>query len=329
MDIENLEVQQTLPAISCDYDNLKRWAHSITDKYNGLLVTDDQIQAIKKDMAELNKAKDKLNRARIDAVKAVSAPIKEFEERIKEVVSLFDTAYVHLSEQVKSFEEAEKDKKRKEVEKLIDEKIAITLIEYPQMKDLIGVSVNPRWLNKTATIKNVGEEIDRAIQEQANANLEIERREKAQAERRLLIENAVKSAKEKYGLASPVSRFMTPEYVNLEVDAEKVLARLEREFEKIARERNASIWAENSRQAEMERQEREKGSPEVEQGFIENKPENPVSGPLEDTIIFRLVVEYPPEKEVEVREILNKNQFMRIVRQLQGIGVEVVFGKME
>lgn len=314
--IDKISISQTLPAITCDYASLESWAHSLTDKYQGLLVTEEQIQAIKKDMAELNKAKDKLNRARIDTVKAVSAPIKEFEAKIKSVCGLFEETYTSLALQVKLFEDAEKEAKRKEIEKVIEAEIAFTLHANPEMKDRIGVAVNPKWLNKTATMASIKEAICGLIADQIKANRELERFEKAQAERKLLIEKAVKAANEKYGVDVPVSRFMFPEFENLEADAVNVLAKIDTQIKALAHDlRQESVPAEDKPVKE------EKTPEKANSGASEGNP-------AKQLMAIRFEAVFTPDKEDEVREVLNKNQFMRIVRQLKGIGVETDFEKI-
>lgn len=121
MNLDTISINQTLPAITCDYELLRQWAKSITEKYQDLVVREEDIKAIKTDMAELNKAKQKLERARIDTVKAISAPIREFEAQIKDITCLFDAVYKSLADQVKVFEDKEKEEKLAQVKGIIAE----------------------------------------------------------------------------------------------------------------------------------------------------------------------------------------------------------------
>lgn len=156
MNLDTIPINQTLPAISCDYDSLRSWALGVTAKYKDLTITADQVKEIKSDMADLNKAKQKLDRARIDTVKAVSAPIREFEVKIKEITTLFDEAYKSLADQVKAFEAAEKEEKGRQIQAMI-------AVECQQASvDSDRVQVDPKWLNKSVSMAAIRNEI-RAI----------------------------------------------------------------------------------------------------------------------------------------------------------------------
>lgn len=312
-DIERFEVKQTLPVITCDYESLKNWAQGITAKYKGLLVTENQIPEIKKDMAELNKIKAKIERARIDAVKSISAPIKEFEAQIKSVVGIFEDTYTELGNQIKDYENAAREEKRGKIQEIIDEQVALAIAKNLDMRDIISISVNEKWLNKSASLKTIGEEITQSIKAQIAAELEKRRREKAQDERRLLIENAVNAAIDKYAISMSISQFMTAQFINLEVDAADVLQAIEdaAQVKKKLLEREIARDAQN------------------DTDYIEKTPENPILAPNQgknedsasDLMIFCFTALYSQDQEEQVREILNNNQFMRIKRQLESIGV--------
>lgn len=314
MEIDNLKVEQSLPVISFDYDSMRKWALSITEKYKDLVVTENDVKSIKKEMAELNRAKDKLNRARIDTVKAISAPIREFEEQIKDICGLFDTTYAALGSQVREFENQEKDEKRKQIEGIIEIYIRNVITENPNLKDKIALSVKDRWLNKSMSISAVKTEIEAEIDKQIAAEKEIERIVQQEAERRLLIENVVKTANKKYGLDLPVSQFMGEAFISLEIDAQIAIKRIERVFQE--RPQNEQIS-------------RKIAQPELMPAKPEIEPEKPVSAPsCANLITINFIIQFTPEQENQVREILNKNQFMRIKRQLDSIGVQTSYEKL-
>ena len=66
----------------------------------------------KKKRAELNTAKQKLTRSRIDLVKELMKPYEDFENRCKALEKKVDTASGYLDEIVKAKEQEEKDNKR-------------------------------------------------------------------------------------------------------------------------------------------------------------------------------------------------------------------------
>lgn len=227
---ETFNMKADLPVITFDFDRLVADAKAMVSKYDGLLITEDQVKDIKKEMAEINVAKLRLDKARKEAVRKVSEPIKAFEGKIREVCAIFDHAYDALGAQVKEFERKEREEKRKAVQAMIDESIRLAKGANPAMADKFTLIVQEKWLNKTASFKAIQAEIDAAIADQIKAEAELQRLERKKAERRLLIENAVKSGNKTYGFDFPVSQFMTPQLTSLDVDAVVVLDHIEAFF---------------------------------------------------------------------------------------------------
>lgn len=224
---ETFNMQADLPVITFDFDRLVANAKAMVSKYDGLLITEDQVKDIKKEMAEINAAKQRLDKARKEAVRKVNEPIKAFEGKIREVCAIFDHAYDALGTQVKEFERKEREEKRLTVQTMIDESIRLAKEANPAMADKLSLAVQDKWLNKTTTVKAIQCEIDAIIADQIRAEVELKRLEQQKAERRLLIENAVKNGNKTYGLDLPVSQFMTPHFESLDMDAVTVLDDIE------------------------------------------------------------------------------------------------------
>lgn len=320
MHIEQFDIAQTLPVIQFDYEQLKTWAQELVSKYDGLVVTEDQIPEIKKDMAELNKMKDKLNRARIDTVKAISAPIKEFEQKIKDICEIFTKAYTGLNNQVLAFQEEERKEKQSKILALINEKISSITKDNPEIQDKITVHIPANWLNKTCSMKTIEENIELQIQACVDAVNEGKRIKKAQFERLLLIENAVKGVNEKYGINISVSQFMgIRDFTDIEKDAAEILESIENAAREIASiKKGQDLQEVNPVQNNLVTQAEEKHLAEFQDD----------SKPPQDKITIRFTALFPPEQEDQVREILNQNGFMRIKRQLESIGVKTSFEKV-
>lgn len=123
MTTPELKIEPKLPVLAFNFEQLKAWATDIAERYANIVVTEEAIADVKRDMADINKAKKAVDDARKEAVKRVSEPIRSFEAQIKEVCAIFDTAYSKLGNQVKAFEDAQREEKRKSVEALISEEV--------------------------------------------------------------------------------------------------------------------------------------------------------------------------------------------------------------
>ena len=211
-----LKIEPQLPVLACNFEQLKAWATGLTERYANMVVTEDALVEVKKDMAELNRHKAKLEDARKETVRQVSEPIRAFETQIKEVVGIFDAAYAGLSGQVKAFEEAQRNEKRKDVEGLIIE-ANMNAFGSPAF---LPIPIQEKWLNKTTSRKAIREDLDAII----NRHMEEEERKKAleqaRQDRAAAIENHVKALNDKHELNIPVSRFI----VNMGSFSERPLA---------------------------------------------------------------------------------------------------------
>lgn len=210
--MQDLKLQTTLPALSFDAEALKAWALSLTEKYMGLVVTEEAVADAKKDMAELNKAKKSIDDARKEAVRRVSEPIRAFEVQIKEVCAIFDTAYQGLSRQVKAFEDAQREAKRKDVAGLIVE-ANMNAFGEPAFLD---IPMQDKWLNKTTSLKSIREDIAAIIERHMEEEQRRKALEQAQQERAAAIEAAVEAAGARHGVKLAVSLFMIPKNLCLE-----------------------------------------------------------------------------------------------------------------
>ena len=110
----------------------------------------------KKDRAELNKAKDKIGRARKDLIAELMKPYNDFEERCKALEKKIDLASKALDEIVKLKENEEKENKRKIIEQFWTSK---NFDLFPLEKIF-----NTKWLNKTYKESDIISEMDSRIE---------------------------------------------------------------------------------------------------------------------------------------------------------------------
>ena len=224
---DQIQLEMQPPVLAVNFESLKAWAVGLTSRYVDLVVTEDDIADAKRDMVEINKNKAKLEDARKDAVRRVSEPIRAFETRIKEVCGIFDTAYAKLGSQVKAFEDAQREEKRKVVEDLISNANRSAFGE----PDYLDIPVQEKWLNKTTSIKAIREDLAAII----NRHMEEEERrkvlEQARQDRVAAIESHVHALNAKYDLALPVHRFMNGRNMDLTPPVDAVFAGIRAVFE--------------------------------------------------------------------------------------------------
>lgn len=150
------DLETALPAeIGFNFDELKTELTERLHHYNTLVVTEDAIQDAKTDRANLRKLKDALDTHRKEVKKKCMQPYNSFESRVKELTALIDAPINAIDCQVKAFEEQQRQKKYEEIAAAYDELVPDAAKEIIPLQRML----DPKWLNKGATMKSIREEM--------------------------------------------------------------------------------------------------------------------------------------------------------------------------
>lgn len=143
-----------LQPISFNYEELKTELESKLAYYNSLIVTEDTIGKGKEERANLNKLKTAIDDKRKEIEKEFNKPLETLKSQCKELVGMIDTASKSIDKQVKSFEDAEKEKKTAEIENIFAEHVG-------ELQGLVTLEkiFDARWLNKGSKLKEIDKEI--------------------------------------------------------------------------------------------------------------------------------------------------------------------------
>lgn len=148
-------IEKTVGTLNTNIEELEKFIDERLKDYDPKNFEGDADLA-KKKRAELNSAKQKLSRSRIDLVRELMKPYEDFENRCKALEKKVDTASGYLDEIVKIKEQEEKDAKRNTIELLWKTK---NFDLFPLEKIF-----NPKWLNKTFKESDIIAEMDAVIE---------------------------------------------------------------------------------------------------------------------------------------------------------------------
>ena len=153
--LELVVTEKAVGYLETNIEALETYVKQKLEEYNPENYMGDADLA-KKDRAELNKARDKISRARKELIAELMKPYNDFETRCKALEKMIDSASGALDEIVKTKENEEKDQKRKKIE----------LMWQTKNFDLFPLTkiFNPKWLNKTCKDKEILEEMDAVIE---------------------------------------------------------------------------------------------------------------------------------------------------------------------
>lgn len=182
-------------AIEFNYQELKGALEQYLAKFDGLMVTEDDIRSAALDRAEINRVARTIARARIDTKKRYLEPFEVFEMRAKELEGLCKAAEGKIAEQLEAFERQRMERKLARLEEMWAGKVAATGIASRHwdlwFDEQVSTKIKGCWLNKGVSEEQAGAamdaEVSRCVElvgavEQMYAAADDETREKARRE---------------------------------------------------------------------------------------------------------------------------------------------------
>ena len=160
LQVIEFEVTELVPAkVSSNIDDLKNFMKIVKQKYEGWIVTEDDIDIAKSERTKLNKLEKKISDERKKIQKKANADIeilidtlKTYEKEVKGISNF-------IGEQLKGYDEKIREKKKVEVQK----KINNIFTRNPGLK--IFLEWNDKWLDKSFTFKKIENEVQKQYDE--------------------------------------------------------------------------------------------------------------------------------------------------------------------
>lgn len=152
--ISNPTEGQFLKAIDWNKEEFKELVASITEQYQGVTYTDEQMKLAKDDRARLNAMKKAISDRRIEIKKTIMEPYTQFENEVKEIVTLIEEPIGMIDSQIKEYEEKKKEEKKQTLNEYFQEEVGE--LESSVTFDMI---FDAQYLTTKYSIKKAKEEI--------------------------------------------------------------------------------------------------------------------------------------------------------------------------
>lgn len=154
-----------LKTISWNKEEFMELVASITEQYEGLTYTEDQIKAAKSDRARLNAMKKAISGRRIQVKKAFMEPYTKFEAEVAEVTALIDKPIAMIDGQIKKYEDRIKAEKKSALKEYFEE-IASDL----ESIFTFNMAFDQRYLNVSVSLNKAKDDIKGKV-DQVRADL--------------------------------------------------------------------------------------------------------------------------------------------------------------
>jgi hypothetical protein len=245
---DQIQIEAAPAKLDVNFDQLHAALQERLGQYE-TVVSADGVKEAKKTATEINQLKQELARRRKEAADEAKKPIAEFEGRMKELESECESARQGILDQVKQYEDQEREKART----AIHEAREAYWQEYEVAEEHRRAEMDD--LVKLTSLTQKGA-LTKATDETLEARVKEDRARQDKVEKRLLeLENRSYRA----GLAAPLSRDHVAQH--LEADDETYEAELQRildaevEREKQATERRRQEWEREQAQDQQRQQE--------------------------------------------------------------------------
>ena len=150
-----LEIRVTSPTddafvehIVWNADEIAKEVEAKVGYYKNLVYTEDQVAEAKKDRAKLRKFVTALKDKDREIKERCLAPYEEFHNQMLKIIALVEEPAELIDKQVKEYEEVQKKQKLAAINDLFEKKGF-----HPWLK--LDRIMNPKWLNKTYSIKQI------------------------------------------------------------------------------------------------------------------------------------------------------------------------------
>ncbi len=160
LQVIEFEVTKLVPAeVVSNIDDLKNFMEIVKQKYEGWIITEDDIDIAKSERTKLNKLEKKISGERKKIQKKANADIETLIENLKTYEKEVKGISNFIGEQLKGYDEKIREEKKVEVQK----KINNIFTRNPGLK--IFLEWNDKWLDKSFTFKKIENEVQKQYDE--------------------------------------------------------------------------------------------------------------------------------------------------------------------
>lgn len=292
--MKEIELKKELPVIQFNFEEVKKSLEETVKRYKNIIVTEETLKDCKADKRELASLRTKLDTYRKDVKREMEFPIKQFENRCKELIALIKDAETPINDGIKAFDDKKREEKRQKALEIIKQSIEVHKLKEEYASQL---TVLDKYLNLTGSLKAIKDDVE----VRATA-LEIQQKEEEQRKEmmRVSIQSAIDTANTRIKTKLEYSDFT--KYIEFGWGLDRIL--------KEVNEKAEMIW-----KAEQPKPE----PPKVEEPVATEQPNNStVKEPVqvdsqpkkEEPIVYiKFTVEHKYSKIQELSQYLKANGF--------------------
>jgi len=197
--------------VTTNFEEVKQNLKAITEKYIGLVVTDQNQKDMEKTLREVVSLRTSIQKFEVNGKRKLRKPVDQFAEACKELLKIVNEAERPLREQLDAYEA----KRQEGVTKAIEHKYRKKSDELGVRDEFRHLEILAKWMNKTAKWTETCSDIDRMAMEHLSAQKQHDDLKELRNSRRELALLQIEKANRDYALATPITEdFLTDELLD-------------------------------------------------------------------------------------------------------------------
>lgn len=197
--------------VTTNFEDVKKNLQTITEKYKGLVVTDQNQKDMEKTLREVVSLRTSIQKFEVNGKRKLRRPMDQFADACKELLKIVNEAERPLREQLDAYEA----RRQEGVTKVILHKYEELALDAGIREEFRSCDILSKWMNKTAKLKDTYEDIARLVSEQATAQKQHDDLKELRNSRRELALLQIEKANRDYALATPITEdFLTDELLD-------------------------------------------------------------------------------------------------------------------
>lgn len=197
--------------VTTNFEDVKKNLQIITEKYIGLVVTDQNQKDMEKTLREVVSLRTSIQKFEVNGKRKLRKPVDQFADACKELLKIVNEAERPLREQLDAYEA----RRQESVTKVILHKYEEMALDAGIREEFRSCDILSKWMNKTAKLKDTYEDIARLVSEQTDMQKQHDDLKELRNSRRELALLQIEKANRDYALATPITEdFLTDELLD-------------------------------------------------------------------------------------------------------------------
>lgn len=181
---------------------LAKYLEEKLEKYNGLVVTEDNLKEMKSVLKEIVSIRTKLTRFGTDKKRELKIPYNTFTAELDQVLAVVSRVENPIANQINEFEQQEMLKRKETVLNMVEDKTQSLGVREEYKNRVIP---NPKWWeNKTAKMSDVALAIDEMVKNVLEQQQNDDDLKRMQAEKVEMIKMKIDLFNQNYALDTPI-----------------------------------------------------------------------------------------------------------------------------